>query len=94
MRWHYIEKDEWPEETDTMVLCECHFGRFPEYHVAMYTEFEDIKDFAVKNLQDTNEYTSIGDHVYAWIKLDDITEAIHYSQMYEEAALRRENLEP
>ena len=30
MRWHYIKKDEWPEETDTMVLCECHFvDKFP-----------------------------------------------------------------
>jgi hypothetical protein len=86
MRWHYIEKDEWPEETDTMVLCECHFGKFPEYHVAMYSDFEGVKDFIVEDVKDHHAYYSIRNDVYAWVPLDDIIEDIHFSEMYEDAA--------
>lgn len=85
MRWHYIEKDEWPEETDTMVLCKCHFGKFPEYHVAMYSDFECVKDFIVEDVKDHHAYYSIRDYVYAWVPLDDIIEEIHFSEMYEDA---------
>lgn len=85
MRWHYIEKDEWPEETDTLVLCECRFGRFPEYHVAMYSDFEGVKDFIVEDVKNHHAYYSIRNNVYAWIPLGDIIEAIHFSEMYEGA---------
>jgi hypothetical protein len=91
MRWHYIEKDEWPEETDTMVLCECHFvDKFPEYHVAMYSDFEGVKDFIVKDfivegVKAHPAYYSIRGSVHAWIKLDGIIEDIHFSEMCEGA---------
>lgn len=83
MRWHYIEKDEWPEETDTMVLCRCHFvDKSPRYHVAMYSYFEGVKDFIAK---DYHAYYSIRNDVYAWVLLDDIIEDIPFSEMYEGA---------
>ena len=82
MRWHYIEKDEWPEETDTIVLCECHFGEFPEYRVAMYSDFEGVKDFIFKDVKYHHAFYSIRNAVYAWIELD---EDIHFSEMYEGA---------
>lgn len=86
MRWHYIKKDEWPEETDTMVLCECHFvDIFPEYHVAMYSDFEGVKDFIVEDVKDHHAYHSIRNEVYAWVLLDEIIEEIHFSEIYEEA---------
>lgn len=92
MRWHYLEKDEWPEETDTMVLCECHFGKFPEYHVAMYSDFEGVKDFIIEDVKDRHAYYSIRhayysirNAVYAWIELDDIIADIPFSEMYEGA---------
>jgi hypothetical protein len=84
MRWHYIERNEWPEETDTLCLCAYCDKPYPfnltKYTVAMYTDFKGKKEFI------SNPYTCKGRciKIQCWIAIDDINEAIYFDELYAE----------
>ena len=84
MQWHYIEQNEWPEETNTLCLCAYFDKPYPfgatKYTVARYTNFNGKKEFI------SNPYTCKGRciKIQRWIAIDDINDLTCYDEMIAE----------